>query len=145
EDLPSIWDFSITEARYLVSPELPEGAVVGITGDSGCGKSTIVSHWAGIVLKTGRKVLYLDRENSAYVVQDRFKRLGIERSELLYYWGGWADEAPRPGSATVLEWVRACDPRPLVVVDSLVAFLTGNENDAVDTRRWLHQCRQIAN
>src|SRR5262249_10682215 len=60
------------------------------------------------------------------------------------YWGGWFDEAPQPASATVVEWVRTCDPKPLVIVDSFVAFQSGNENDAVETRRWMHQCRLLA-
>jgi hypothetical protein len=146
EDLPNIWDLDAPDVRYMIEPELPEGAVVAITGDSGCGKSTLVSHWAGVAMNAGRSVLVLDRENPVSMVRDRLMRLGISRNELLFYWGGWlGEEAPQPSDAVVLAWVGKCSPKPLVIVDSLVAFQPGNENDAVETRRWMHQCRRVAN
>ena len=41
-------------------------------------------------------------------------------------------------------WVLGCDPKPLIVVDSLVAFHGGDENDASETRSYLQRCRRLA-
>jgi hypothetical protein len=35
-----------------------------------------------------------------------------------------------------LDWVVACDPKPLIVVDSLVSLHGGDENDATETRAY---------
>ncbi len=43
-----------------------------------------------------------------------------------------------------MKWIRACEPRPLVIVDSLAAFLNGDENDAGEMRRFTHQLRRLA-
>ncbi len=143
--IPSIRDFASAEITYIQDPELPEGAVVALTGDSGCGKSTLACAWAGAASAAGRAVLILDRENPAGVVVERFERLGICDGPNFRYWGGWlGSEAAQPDAPVVLEWVRACIPRPLIIVDSFVAFLEGNENDSVVVRAALNRCRRLA-
>ena len=90
-------------------------------------------------------VLFLDRENPVSVIIDRLDRLGFADCPRLRFWGGWLpEEAPLPDSAVITEWVRSCDPRPLVVVDSLVAFHGGDENDASACRGFMHRCRRLA-
>ncbi len=64
EDLPAVGEAQ-ADIRYLIEPELPEGAVVALTGDSGSGKSTLATAWARDVIATGRPVLILDRESPA--------------------------------------------------------------------------------
>jgi hypothetical protein len=89
--------------------------------------------------------LFLDRENPISVVMDRFERLEMSDGPTLTYWGGWHEmEAPAPGSPIVVDWVKSCEPRPLVIVDSLVAFHGGNENDAGEMRAFMDQCRKLA-
>src|SRR5205823_4928429 len=90
-------------------------------------------------------VLFLDRENPVSVIIDRLNRLGLDDYPRLRFWGGWLpNEAPLPDSPAVIEWVKSCNPRPLLVVDSLIAFHGGDENDAGETRRFMHRCRRIA-
>lgn len=144
-EVPSIRDFGAQQINYMIEPELPVGAVISFTGDAGSGKSTIASHLAGRASTEGYPVLVLDRENPIAIVSERFERLGICDGPQFKYWGGWLpDEAPQPGSPIVLEWVNSCNPKPLVIVDSLVAFHGGNENDAGETRHWMQQCRKLA-
>ena len=52
-------------------------------------------------------------------------------------WGNWReDEPPAPASPHILEWVSKRDPPPLVVVDCLIAFFNGgNENDCADDKK----------
>jgi hypothetical protein len=92
-----------------------------------------------------RPVLILDKENPLPVVVERFDRLGIQDGPNFKVWGGWAlDEPPAPFSPIVMEWVAACDPKPLIVVDSLVSFHGGNENDATETRAYMQGFRRLA-
>lgn len=136
-DVPLIEGFGSTEINYLIRDVIPEAVIVLLTGGFGCGKSSLVARWAGDLAAQGRPVLILDRENPISAVRDRFSRLGLASGPLLIYWGGWLPEsAPQPGSPIVLDWVKSCDPKPLIVVDSFTAFLQGDENDAQTVRAW---------
>jgi hypothetical protein len=142
-EIPTVWDCGASAIEYIREPELPKGAVVALTGDSGSGKSTLATAWA-----RDAKVptLFLDRENPIAVISDRLDRLGFEDGPLVKFWGGWlSEEAPVPDSAQVMDWVRSCDSKPILVVDSLVAFHGGDENDAGETRNFMHRCRRAAN
>jgi len=97
------------------------------------------------VAAAGTPVLVLDRENPISVVAERLERLGITDGSLLRYWGGWlAEPPPQPNDPAVLDWVKPCEPRPLIIVDSKVAFHGGDENDASETRAFMQQCRTVA-
>lgn len=145
EDLPPLGDFTGREIRFLHNPLLAEGGITSFTGDSGSGKSTVATYLAGEVSAAGVPVLILDRENSVAIVADRLARLGISDGPLLRIWGGWVpDETPQPGSKIVLDWVKCCDPKPLIIVDSLAAFYNASENDSNEMRRWMQQCRRLA-
>jgi hypothetical protein len=92
-----------------------------------------------------RPVLVLDRENPLSIVVERFDRLGISDSDTFKYFGGWCpDEAPAPWSPIVIKWVQDCEPKPLIVVDSLVAFLEGEENNATEVRKYMQGFRRLA-
>ena len=70
-------------------------------------------------------------------------RLSLTDSPLLRWYGGWYGEIPSPASREVLEWVRSCDPKPLIIIDSLIAFLGGDENDASVMRGFMNGVRQL--
>jgi len=67
-------------------------------------------------------------------------RLRLADCPDLRVWGGWPYEAPQPGSPAVLEWVNACEVKPLIIVDSLSAFFSGDQNDATEMRAFMHGC-----
>jgi hypothetical protein len=141
-ELPDVRACGCTEIEYLRYPELPKGGVVGLTGDSGSGKSTFATACARDI---EAPVLFLDRENPLSVFADRLDRLNFPDSPRLRVWGGWYEqEAPLPDAPAVIEWVKTCDPRPLVVVDSLAAFHGGDENAAGEMRAFMYRCRRLA-
>lgn len=156
QDVPSLSGLPEEKIEYLVDRLIPRGAVVLLTGEAGHGKSTLMSAIAGAISSSesfaglttaATSVLYLDRENPKAVAQERLKRLGIATSSTFTYWGGWlAEEAPALASSIVMSWVAETDPKPLIVIDSLIAFLEdGDENDSKAMRALVNQARALAN
>ena len=142
EELPAVGESS-EAIVYLREPELPRGSIVGLTGDSGSGKSTIATAWLRDAIADGIPVLVLDRENPRPVVLDRMARLGLHDGPLLRWFGGWNGEVISPDAHEVMEWVKSCQPRPLILIDSLIAFLGGDENDASVMRSFMNGSRQL--
>jgi len=145
DDIPAVRSICSQQIQYVHEPEIPEGSVGMSSGDSGSGKSSLVTALASKIVRQGRRVLVLDRENPVGVVNDLLDRLGKSDGLLLKFWGGWLEEeAPELGSAIVLNWVRTTDPKPVVVVDALIAFHRGDENSSTDTRAFMRQLRAIS-
>jgi hypothetical protein len=154
-DVPSIFSFDEQGIVWAVDGFIPMSAVTLLSGDSGTLKSTVLTA-AGRAVASGepfagmestrREVLILDRgENTLSVVQERYRRLGITDGAGLRHYGAWLGEVPSPGGAAVLEWIAAAaDPKPLVVVDSLVAFFEGDENSSNAIRTWMKSARALA-
>lgn len=147
--------FGGKDVEFVLDGVLAASTVNLITGESGSGKTTLVSAicdavrqgkpFAGLATSK-RRVLMLDRENSRTVVCERFDRLGIVDSNDFTIWGGWETEgAWGPNSAVIVDWVKSCDPKPLLVFDPLIAFNEGDENSAKDTRRYFQHFRNLAN
>lgn len=130
--------------QYVREPELPESSVIALTGDSGSGKSTLATAWARDAIAQGVPVLIVDRETPQPVAIDRMARLELADSPLLRWWGGWLGEVPSPGSPEIMRWVKGCNPKPIVIVDSLAAFLEADENSASEMRAFMHQSRRLA-
>lgn len=86
----------------------------------------------------------IDAENPLPAIRERFNRLGIKTHENFRAWGQWVGEdPPAAGGAIVLEWVARCDPKPVIIVDSVIAFHPGPENDSNETRQYMAQYRQL--
>ena len=129
---------------YICEPLLPVGAVVALTGDSGSGKSTLATGLIRDAITTGHPALILDRENPRSVALDRMRRLGLSDSALLRWWGGWMDGGvPGLDAPQITAWA-ARNEQPIVVADSVVAFLEGDENSASEMRAFLNQARRLA-
>lgn len=153
-DLESIRTFANQRIDYLVQGLFAHGTVNLISGDSGCGKSTVAmamcsaieraALFAGLATQR-RPCLVLDRENPLSVVIERCDRLGISDSPNFKIWGGWCpEEAPSPFSPIITRWVEACSPKPVILIDSFVAFLEGDENDATAVRAYMQGFRRLA-
>lgn len=151
EQLPSIWSMEVKPQGWLVDGLVPSEAVTLLTGASGIGKSMVALAMGGSVVWgatfLGRKclqrpVLFLDRENPHSVVRDRIDLFTIKHHTDLHYWGMWlSNEPPDPGGSVVQSFAMM---KPLIVLDSLVAFHGGSEQDATETRSFMHRLRRLA-
>jgi hypothetical protein len=154
ESIPSVLACACAEVSWLIQGLMADGTVNVLTSEPGAGKTTVALVLGNAVARgeafagmttARRPVLVLDRENSAPFICDVLKRLHTTDGNGLWIWGGWLPEqAPDPGSGIVMTWALACNPKPLVIVDSLIAFHSGDENDAGETRAYLTQCRRLA-
>lgn len=153
EDLPDLDQVSGADIEWIVEGIFAEGALHMITSEPGGGKSTFVAA-AAYAISNGlpfmgratkkRPVLILDAENPLPAIRERFNRLGIKTHRDFYVWGQWAgDDPPEAGGAIVLEWVARCNPKPVIIVDSTIAFHPGAENDSNETRKYMEQYRML--
>ena len=154
-DIPSVLTCAVAEVSWLVAGMMAERTVNVLTSEPGAGKTTVgLAVGAAVArgvpfagMKTQKRaVLVLDRENNASYVADILRRLDAKDGGEIKIWGGWNLEGPPdPGAGIVQTWVAACDPKPLILIDSLVAFNDGDENSATDTRVFMQRCRSLAN
>ena len=152
DDLPNIWTLTPRAADWVIELLIPDGAITLLCGDSGVGKSTFALALAGAVAHgqpflgraaKQRGVLYVDRENPDYVVQARVRSLRIAETDCFRVWGTWAEFPPEgPQSLEIIRFAR--EHKPMIIFDSLVAFHTGSEQDATETRRYFQFFRNLA-
>jgi KaiC/GvpD/RAD55 family RecA-like ATPase len=151
EDLESVFA-ERASVTYLLKPELPQRAVVCLTGDSESGKTTLACAWAREVIAKGHAVLILDRDkNPRERICERFERLGVHSDgELLRIWDGeQEEEPPQPDHPIIIDWVKRMvaetGKSPLVIVDSLISFFGADEdeNSATDMRALFNRCRAL--
>jgi AAA domain len=151
EEIPSVWSIEVRSQGWLVDGLVPSEAVTLLTGASGIGKSMVALALGGSVVWGAsflgrrclqRPVLFLDRENPHSVIRDRLDLFGIKCHQDLRYWGMWlGQEPPDPGGAVVQSFAQK---KPLIAIDSLVAFHGGSEQDATETRAFMHRLRRLA-
>jgi hypothetical protein len=151
-DVPNIWTFEAPPIRYLIPDLILEAAINMITGDSGHGKSMFALAITGAIIHGSifldrqcaqRKVVYLDRENPVAIVKQRLAELHIAENTNLIYWGGWCRQEPDGPASQVLLAYAALE-KPVFIFDSLIAFHTGDEQDATETRRFMRLFRKLA-
>jgi hypothetical protein len=154
EDLPDLDEADGAGVEWVIEGILAEGALHMITSEPGGGKSTLMAAAAYAVSKglafmghatRQRPVLLLDAENPLSAIRERFARLRIKTHRDFKVWGQWVGEdPPAAGGAIVLDWVARCNPKPLIIVDSVIAFHPGAENDSNETRQYMSQYRALA-
>jgi hypothetical protein len=89
--------------------------------------------------------LIIDAENPSVAVIDRFRRLGIKTDDDFRVWGQWTGEDPPPGGGTiVVEWITRSETKPLIIIDSLIRFHPGAENDSTETQKYMALYRKLA-
>lgn len=143
-DIKPIEEYGNTEITYIFKALLIAGTVNVMTGEPGCGKSSLADYIASVVSEE-RDVLYCDRENNIAVVSERHGRMGIKDGGRFKYMGLWSEVEPwDPASPELIAWVRQCDPKPLLIFDSGSAYFTGDENSAADMRIFFEPFRRLS-
>ena len=155
-DLPDVRKIASEEVEFLVPGVLIKGTLTLLSGEASGGKTTLALWFSDLIARGAEvfgercqqhPVLYLTKENPVDYMADIARRLNIENGpdSNLYIWGDWTEEAPpAPAASHILQWVSECRESPFVVVDSLIAFFDGqNENDAKEMRAFVNQGRQL--
>lgn len=105
-------------------------------------KVQVTGHRGTFAETNGRGLVRKCREQE--IQQCYFSRLGIKTHANSKVWGQWVGEdPPAAGGAIVLEWVARCDPKPLIIIDSVIAFHPGAENDSSETHRYRAQYKRL--
>jgi hypothetical protein len=155
-DLPDVRQIAAAEPTFLIPGLVVSGDVNVMSGEASAGKTTLCMD-LGRKIATGAEafggqceqhpVLYMTRENGVNFIADITRRLNIDNgpNSNFHIWGDWCEEpASVPGAAHVLAWVSTCKPAPFIIIDSLIAFFDGkDENSAVDMRAFLNQGRLL--
>ncbi len=154
EDLKPMSTFGNTEVVMVLEQAFAEGTVIVVTSEPGAGKSSFISNACYCISKglsfAGRKtsqraVLFIDGEDPISSMSAMHDRLGICEHDAFRVWGLWQqEEPPQPDSAIVLDYIERCNPKPIIVLNPLVAFWGGDENDAKQTRAFMSRLRKIA-
>jgi energy-coupling factor transporter ATP-binding protein EcfA2 len=156
EDIKSPFTYDSKGIEFAINGLIPLGAITLLSGDSGCGKTTLITKLADAIAEgkailgnspcVRRDVLYLDRENTLPVIRERLIRLRIRAEGKFKYWGGHVTgDVPMPMSSEVKEWIMRTEPKPVLFIDSFIAFLEGNENSSTDVRAFMQPLRELTN
>ena len=156
EDIRSPFDYDSKGIVFAIPGIIMMDAITVISGDSGCGKSTLITKCAEAITEGKsilggsvcqvRDVLYLDRENSLPFIRARMNRMNIRPVSKFKYFGAHViGEVPMPGSKEIEEWIIRTEPKPVIFVHGLIAFLEGKENSSDDIRTFFNPLRRLAN
>lgn len=117
-------DTGMSELNRVLGGGLVEGSAVLIGGDPGIGKSTILLQTASNLALKEQKVLYISGEESAYQIQMRAKRLGVQNAPISL------------SNALTLEVILATmrEERPdVVIIDSIQTVYSETSDSAPGT------------
>jgi hypothetical protein len=153
EDIPDIFKADISDVSYVVPGLVPEGFLTLMAGEPGIGKSFLALRLA-VSCAMGTRflsrdctrvpVLYLDRENPGAIVRQRVQSMADGPVPGLKIWGGWLkDGVPALDDPRLLTIAK--EPKPLIIVDSLIRFHDGEENSASEMSKVLAKLRALAN
>jgi Bifunctional DNA primase/polymerase, N-terminal/AAA domain/Primase C terminal 1 (PriCT-1) len=136
DDIPDPRSLGREPVRFLVDGLIPMNAVTTIAAEYSVGKT-----WLGLILsaevKRGGKfigrdvmrcdnVIYFDRENPLFVIQDRMETVYRENENAHHHWGLWCeDEPPLLDHPLLLEFAR---PGSVMIFDALIRFHSADEN-----------------
>lgn len=152
-DIPSLFELDIPEPKFVVPELIRAREVTVIAGQSETGKSYIMEK-AGIAVATGgkflgreceqRAVLLLDRENSDSEIKQRIQVMAGGDVPGLRVWGNWLSEGPPDLSdPRLLKWAKQCGP--VIIVDSLIDFLDGDEQSSNDIAKFFKPVHRLKN
>jgi hypothetical protein len=117
-----------------------QGRVHSIYGESESGKSWIAQIATAELLKSDKKVIYIDFESDALDIVNRLKNLGVTRANLLQYFTYIRPDGPRDSDDPYWQDILQPDSATLVVIDGVTESLTmwgGQTKDNDEITRWM--------
>jgi hypothetical protein len=142
--IPSVPTLPNVTPNWIVPGLIVQGGFHVFTGEAGSMKSMLALHLAGQISSGGAAlglaaapkmpVIYVDKENPAGLIQDRFQLLGITDDSNLRYWGMWCDQQPPDVSSPFYEDYARLG-KTVMFFDSFVRFHQQDENNASEMRQ----------
>jgi DNA repair protein RadA/Sms len=121
----------IAELDRVLGGGLVRGSLILIGGDPGIGKSTLLLQISSIIADAGKKILYVNGEESAYQVRVRAERLGIG--------GKGINILSTTELDTVLTWAK--DEKPdFMVIDSIQTIYKSRLSSAPGSVAQVREC-----
>lgn len=116
------------------------GRVHSIYGESESGKSWVAQIASAEMLKSDKKVIYIDFESDPIDIVNRLKALGVSRANLLQYFTYIRPDGPRDVDDPYWQSILEPNSATLIIIDGVTESLTmwGGEtkdNDAIT--RWM--------
>lgn len=153
EDIKSPFAYESKPIAFVIPNLVAPGCITMLTGDSGCGKTTLVTKLAAAISEgrsfpdgspmQPRPVLYLDGENTLPVVQERLRRLRINPNSRFKYWGlHVTGDLAALEDAAIQSWVVKSEPKPVIFIDSKIDYFKGKENDSDDSKDFFRPLRK---
>ena len=125
------------------------GKVHSIYGESESGKSWVAQIATAEMLRSDKKVIYIDFESDPQDIVKRLKALGVSRANLLQYFTYIRPETARSASDPYWEAILEADCAQLVIIDGVTESLTMWGGETVDNdsiTKWMRQFpRTVAN
>lgn len=125
------------------------GKVHSIYGESESGKSWVAQIATAEMLRSDKKVIYIDFESDPQDIVKRLKALGVSRANLLQYFTYIRPESARATSDPYWEAILEPDSAHLVIIDGVTESLTMWGGETVDNdsiTKWMRQFpRTVAN
>lgn len=118
------------------------GKVHSIYGESESGKSWVAQIATAEMLRSDKKVIYIDFESDPQDIVKRLKALGVSRANLLQYFTYIRPETARSASDPYWEAILAPDCAQLVIIDGVTESLTMWGGETVDNdsiTKWMRQ------
>lgn len=140
-DIPDLLSMEVPPVEYVVPAlGISRNSITLWTGADGDGKTYLAQAMTAAIAAGGEflgmschksPVLYLDLENPAHVVKDRFQAI-IEEERTrpdFRIWGIWNEtQPPQFGNAVLLAIAK--ETKPVIVIDPFRYFHTAEENDS---------------
>ncbi|MCA9380925.1 AAA family ATPase [Candidatus Dojkabacteria bacterium] len=152
-NLQTIVDSDSNNLEYLIEGLIHKKTINLISGQSGVGKSILTQILAGTLseglpvfdefyVDRSYKVGFLDRENGLSILKDRFLRIECNKENIEYI-----DLKASFNSTVISELKEAIRDFEIdvLVIDTLVRFQEGNENDSKDINEFFKLLRELLN
>jgi len=153
----------IPEEKWIIERVLPAEGFTFIFGAEGTGKSlytlsiakAIIENapWLGrFQINTKTRILFIDKENSRKISQDRFKGMGIEDNDGMIYrvkYPHYFDLVDPKEEDGISKFAKSLSRKVdilnigLIVIDSFTDVMIGNENAAGDTQVFFDTLRRL--